>query len=145
MKSLDEFTRSGGRLTGGSHNTHEEYEGAPRQYNEKLSTSFEKLGLADGGTGAASADDPIAGVGGATHHRRQGSNGSSSSSSSAKSVEGTRRKEEDRLPRKTGDAGGVTGAAAPGTTSGQAGKPSLMDRLNPRKDADGDGKAGIGD
>ena len=24
-------------------------------------------------------------------------------------------------------------------------KPGLMDRLNPRKDADGDGKAGIGD
>jgi hypothetical protein len=144
MKTLDEFTRSGGRLIGGSHNTHEEYEGAPRQYNEKLSTSFEKLGLADGGTGAASADVPIAGVGGATHHRRKGSNGSSSSSSSAKSVEGTRRK-KDRLPRKTGNTGRATGAAAPGTTSGQAGKPGLVDRLNPRKDADGDGKAGIGD
>jgi hypothetical protein len=144
MKTLDEFTRSGGRLTGGSHNTHEEYEGAPRQYNEKLSTSFEKLGLADRGMGAAGADVSIAGVGGATHHCRKGSNSSSSSSSSAKSVEGTQRK-KDRLPKKAGDAGGVTGAAAPGTTSAQVGKPSLMDRLNPRKDADGDGKAGIGD
>ena len=31
-------------------------------------------------------------------------------------------------------------------TTGTTGKkPGLMDRLNPRKDADGDGKAGIGD
>ena len=32
-----------------------------------------------------------------------------------------------------------------GTTGTTGRKPGLMDRLNPRKDADGDGKAGIGD
>jgi hypothetical protein len=100
--------------------------------------------LADGVTGAASVDVSIASVGGATHHRRKGSNGHSNSCSSARSVGGTRRK-KDRLPGKTGDAGRMTGAAAPGTTSGPAGKPSLMDRLSPRKDADWDGKSGIGD
>ena len=33
-----------------------------------------------------------------------------------------------------------------GNTTGTTGKkPGLMDKLNPKKDADGDGKAGIGD
>lgn len=177
MKTLDEFKSSGGKLTGAS-GTHgvsrEEYDGAPRQYNEKLSTTFDKLGLGKHhqqtdsgvggvgshttsgtghhgvGTGAAGAGVAAAGVGAAAHHRRRGSN-SSYSSSSDESVGGTRRK-KDRLSRRavgTG-AGGVTGAGSTGTTgttgtsTGQH-KPGLMDRLNPRKDADGDGKAGFND
>ena len=32
-----------------------------------------------------------------------------------------------------------------GTTGTTGKKPGLMDKLNPRKDADGDGKAGFGD
>ena len=43
MKSLDEFKKVGGALTGGSQTSHESYEGPPRPYNEKLSTTFEKL------------------------------------------------------------------------------------------------------
>jgi len=42
---------------------------------------------------------------------------------------------------------GTTGSHATNTASGTSGttthKPSLMDKLNPKKDADGDGKAGI--
>ena len=65
-------------------------------------------------------------------------------------------------PRAVGGAlGGSTSATGTGTgtrgsgyddydnydnTTGTTGKkPGLMDKLNPRKDADGDGKAGIGD
>ena len=65
-------------------------------------------------------------------------------------------------PRAVGGAlGGSTSTTGTGTrgtgydnnsydnydnTTGTTGKkPGLMDRLNPRKDADGDGKAGIGD
>lgn len=36
MKSLAEFTSAGGILSGSQKHTHEEYEGAPRPYNEKL-------------------------------------------------------------------------------------------------------------
>lgn len=43
MKTLDEFKGAGGVLSGGKHHTHEEYEGAPRPYNEKLSTTIEKV------------------------------------------------------------------------------------------------------
>jgi hypothetical protein len=43
MKTLDEFKKAGGVLTGGQHSSHEQYEGAPRPYNDKLSTTFEKL------------------------------------------------------------------------------------------------------
>merc|ERR1711939_530479 len=45
MKTLDEFKTAGGVLTGGKHGAHEEYDGPPRKYNDKLSTTFEKLGL----------------------------------------------------------------------------------------------------
>lgn len=213
MKSLDEFTRSGGKLTGGSHGSHEEYEGQPRHYNEKLSTTFDKLGLHGSGASHQSHDSGVSGVGhtsgtgmghnsggmgsgvghtsgtgmghnnggigsgvqntqgynsghhghgagagalgagvgaasvgaAAHQHRRRGSN-SSSSSSSDESVGGTRRK-KDKLSRKPvggGMAGsGTTGSHVSGNDSGRT-KPSLMDRLNPRKDADGDGKAGFG-
>lgn len=42
----------------------------------------------------------------------------------------------------TGTAGS-TGTTASSTTATDAKKPSLMDKLNPRKDADGDGRAGL--
>jgi hypothetical protein len=189
MKTLDEFTKNGGKLTGGAHESREEYGGAPRQYNDKLSTTFDKLGFGSSGAGAGAGaattggikshhqptDSGVSGVGGhtnsggghrgvgtgvagagvaaagagagaAAHHHRRGSN-SSYSSSSDESVGGTRRK-KDKLSRKAVGAGGVTGAGHTGTTgagTGQTTKPSLMDRLDPRKDADRDGKAGIGD
>ncbi len=37
-----------------------------------------------------------------------------------------------------------TSPDGPGLESGESGKPSMMDKLNPMKDSDGDGKKGIG-
>merc|ERR1711939_400350 len=39
MKSLDEFKSGGGTLDGHAKSAHEEYDGAPRPYNDKLSTT----------------------------------------------------------------------------------------------------------
>jgi hypothetical protein len=204
MKTLDEFKRAGGTIEGGRHGTHEEYEGQPRQYNEKLSTTFEQLGLEGstgtsgltgshhtshgtsgygtaGGVGAAG----VAGAAAGRHHReRRGSNSSSSSSESDVSVGGTRSRRSKRgvaglaagkmgttsggdytsgasrpLGSSTGHTGsGLTGSNHTGTGSGLTGsnhsgttgtgatsnkKPGLLDRLNPLKDSDGDGKKGI--
>lgn len=145
VKTLDDFTKGGGKLTGGTHKSHEEYGGSPRQYNDKLSTTFEKLGFSTTGADADSAttsgvkshhqptDSGVGGVGGPTssgdgHHgvgtgvasegvasgvgaaasRHRRDSNSSYSSSSEESVGGTRRK-KDKLSRKAGGAGGVTG------------------------------------
>ena len=45
MKSLDEFKQAGGILQGSKSTAREEYEGQPRPYNDKLSTTFDKLGF----------------------------------------------------------------------------------------------------
>jgi len=145
MKTLDEFKKMGGSLTGGTTTTGEHYEGQPRQYNPALETTFEKLGLAGQhgthgttsttgtgvgtghhtghhgaglGAGAAGVGAAGAGAGLAGRHR---SGSSSSSSSSDVSTGGTRTKKT-----KTKKRGG------------------LLDKLNPRTDADGDGRTGFG-
>lgn len=44
MKTLDEFSKAGGVLSGSNKtHAHEEYEGPPRPYNEKLATTIEKV------------------------------------------------------------------------------------------------------
>ncbi|ETN45709.1 uncharacterized protein HMPREF1541_09542 [Cyphellophora europaea CBS 101466] len=48
MKSLDEFKSGGGTLDGHAKSAHEEYDGAPRPYNDKLSTTLDKLGFKEG-------------------------------------------------------------------------------------------------
>jgi hypothetical protein len=46
MKSLDEFKAGGGVLHGEKQGmSSESYDGCPRPYNEKLGTTFDKLGL----------------------------------------------------------------------------------------------------
>ncbi|ETI28667.1 hypothetical protein G647_01118 [Cladophialophora carrionii CBS 160.54] len=145
MKTLDEFKAAGGALVGGHHSSHEEYEGAPRPYNDKLATTFDKLeekfhsghhstgtttgttGLGDHNKAHRPTDSGVGGVGndltsggiGRDHHHHE--NGSS-----------------------VGDKHlGARGAGPMGTTEGA--KPSLADRMNPRVDADGDGKRGFMD
>jgi len=138
MKTLDEFKTAGGVLTGGKHSSHEQYEGAPRQYNEKLSTTFEKLeekfhhgstGHTTDATGMNKTHRPTdSGVGGV-------GNGLSSNGAGDNAHLG-HTTENDHL--------GQRGTGPMGTTEGTK-KPSLMDRLNPRVDADGDGKRGMMD
>ena len=207
IKSLSEFQKAGGKLSGGTQSTHEEYDGPPRQYNSKLATTFDKLGMGGSSTGqqsstggtetgthagagagartGAGAGLAAGGVGAAAAHHRRGS--ASSSSSSDESVGGTRRKKNrlgraaagtglagntgtgtslDSGPQSSSKVGGSHTASGIGNSVGNSvgsnsqplgstgtptsratgeQKPGLMDRLNPRVDADRDGKAGLGD
>lgn len=151
MKTLDEFTRAGGIVTGSKSHTHEEYEGAPRPYNEKLATTIEKVlpghhgvsgthgttghhsGVGAGAAGAGLAGAGTAGALGSHSHRRRGSNSSSSSSDNG----GTRSSRH----KGTGALGTTNTTGTTGTSGTH--KPSLMDKLNPKVDANGDGKPGF--
>lgn len=87
MKTLDEFKSAGGILDGRSGHSHEEYDGKPRPYNEKLATTFDKLGLGHGhgehgaaGQTAATSGHTGAGAGALGHDGQTGlgsSNGAS--------------------------------------------------------------------
>jgi len=128
MKTLDEFKQAGGALTGSKSHTHEEYEGAPRPYNEKLSTTLEKVlpghhGQQTGMTGSHSGMGTGAGMAGAgagagmmgshTGRTRRGSNSSSSSSSDDNGGRISRRKKHGLGSRSTGaTGGGLTGSNA---------------------------------
>ncbi|KAK5072219.1 hypothetical protein LTR64_003999 [Lithohypha guttulata] len=162
MKTLDEFRAAGGVLQGSKSHTHEEYDGAPRPYNEKLKTTIDKVlpghhttgttgttgagltgagltgthsgtsgtsltgthssGHHTGALGAGAAGAGTAGALGTTGRHRRGSNSSSSS-------------DESRRRPDSGYSGDRS------TRSGN--KPSLMDKLNPRVDANGDGQPGF--
>lgn len=128
MKTLDEFTRAGGVIQGTKSHTHEEYDGAPRPYNEKLRTSIDKVLPGTHGTaGAAGTAGGVGALGTTGRHRR-------SSSASSSDYEDS---------RKTRDSGiGGVGSDKHTSSTGQK-KPSLMDKLNPRVDANGDGKPGF--
>lgn len=139
MKTLDEFKHAGGVVGGGKSHTHEEYDGAPRPYNEKLSTTIEKIlpGHQGSHTGTNSG---FAGSNTTGHHTGTdpGFNGHHNDSSNL----GTRnrRRGSDSSSSSSDDGHGKTGRT--GKTS-KAGKPSLGDKLNPRVDANGDGQAGF--
>merc|ERR1711939_633712 len=157
MKTLDEFKTAGGVLTGGKHGAHEEYDGPPRKYNDKLSTTFEKLGLEakeamfghhSGTTGTGVGSN----IGSGSHHRQTDS-GISGFDNNIERKEASLNRGIDRdrtsntgLDRdRTGNTGlGSSGRHDVDDTTSQK-KPSLLQRLNPRTDADGDGKRGLGD
>jgi len=176
MKTLDEFKQAGGVLEGGTHGTHEEYDGPPRKYNEKLSAKYEDLGF-DGsnttGTTTGNTTDTT-GVGRAHHHqtgsgvdgvgavqdRNYSGRDGNYSGRDGEFNDGNYSGREGEFGRNTNttgtnqgtgynsnDVGNRTGANYGNETNtgstGTTGKPSLKDRLNPKVDADGDGKAGL--
>ncbi|KAK5197445.1 hypothetical protein LTR99_007815 [Exophiala xenobiotica] len=186
MKTLDEFKTSGGVLTGGKHGAHEEYDGPPRKYNEKLSTTFEKLGLEakeamsghhTSGTGHHTTGNTTttttgvgSNVGSGSHHGRDsgisgfdngmerkeaGLNRGIDSNTSGSSFD-RERTTGSGLDRERTTGSGLDRERTTGSGLGGSGrhdlddtttqkKPSLLQRLNPRTDADGDGKRGLGD
>merc|ERR1712225_100001 len=160
MKTLDEFKNSGGVLSGGKHGAHEEYDGPPRKYNEKLSTTFEKLGLEakeaisghHSGTTGTTGTGVGNNVGSGTHHRQTDSGISGFDNNMERKEAGLNRGTDQNPTGTTGldrDRTGNTGLGSSGrhdadNTTGQK-KPSVLQRLNPRTDADGDGKRGLGD
>lgn len=134
MKTLDEFKKTGGALEGGKHTTHEQYEGAPRPYNEKLSTTFEKLEeklhMGDHHNKTSTANP-----------RGPGVDETGSLGTNIREVDASK----THRPTDSGVSGVGEGVHTDHATSSRVGKPSLMDRLNPKVDADGDGKRGMMD
>ncbi|KAJ9648058.1 hypothetical protein H2201_002400 [Coniosporium apollinis] len=135
--SMADFKKQGGVLTG-REERYDGFEGEPRSVGGALT------GHHHGTTGAAAGVGAGAGAAGLGRTR----SGSSSSSSSESDGAGGRRSKRTRLPRIGGHRNkGTTGSTGTGLT-GSSGtndnhKPSLLDKLNPRKDADGDGKPGF--
>lgn len=121
MKTLDEFKKAGGVLEGNRSHTHEEYEGAPRPYNEKLKTTIENVLPGHHG-----------------HHNTAGTTGTTGVGSTGTGLGHS---------GMHNTSSGLTDSSRP--DSGYGGnnynKPSMGDKLNPRVDADRDGKAGIMD
>jgi len=135
--SMDEFKKQGGSLTGRAER-HDAFEGCPPEQFAQHGHKSHDSGLAAGaGAGAL-------GGAAATRHR----SGSASSSDNEKRTD------------KAGLTGGAVGAAGghghqhpePAsygndmhvkTDGKQQNKPSLMDKLNPKVDANGDGKPGF--
>ena len=134
-KTLDEFTSGGGILDGKGSAHHGEYDGCPRPYNKSLQQE------------ATEADQDMhqhSHIG--HHHGNNTTNGTTGTSG----INGTRTAAGyDNDLNTSGRSGlGQTSSNAnatgvDGTATGK--KPKLMDRLNPKKDTDGDGKAGIMD
>jgi len=166
MKTLDEFKKVGGSLTGGSHQSHEEYDGAPRPYNDKLSTTFEKLEEKfhthpGHNTSGAAGTNELTGQGSGSlgHHStsQTGMTGGSSgisgdlrnhrqTDSGVSGMGNDYNNNTSSLGRDTSNTGGNNfNLGTTGTNETTHKKPSLMDRLNPKKDTDGDGKGGIMD
>lgn len=123
--SLADFKKQGGVL-GGREERYDGFDGEPRS-----------VGGALAGAGTHRSHHDGSAAHGVTGRHRTGSSSSSSS-------------DEGRLNRKPVAAGavgrhGMTGSAADGThaTSAPVKKPSLKARLDPRIDADGDGKKGF--
>lgn len=173
MKTLDEFKAAGGVLSGSKQHTHEEYEGAPRPYNEKLSTTLEKVlpgaGMAGAGVGAGMMGRRRAHRDGRDRRDSSSSNSSSSSDDgrggrmSRSKKHGLPSRKQNRASRGIGSGAGTGigsgmgsgqnyGSSTTGNQYGQQGqnygqqqgqKPSLMDKLNPRKDANNDGQPGF--
>jgi len=136
MKTLDEFKHAGGVLSGNKSHTHEEYDGAPRPYNEKLSTTIEKVlpghhgshtGTGSGLTGSNTTGTHH-GTGSGLTGSNNGMTGSHTGHHNGSSNLGT-------TDRRTDSGIGSDGYN----------KPSMGDKLNPRVDADRDGKAGFMD
>lgn len=197
MKTLEEFKTAGGVLTGGKHGAHEEYDGPPRKYNEKLSTTFDKLGLeakeALSGNHTSTSNTTHTGMGtgvggtgthtgthtGNTGNTGMGMGNDISSRNHTGTNTGMGMGNDINTRNQTGTAGttgtgidsGLTEKSRHRGDSGIGGfgddlqrkevgsnkmgrdninsttntKPTLRERLDPRIDADGDGKRGLGD
>lgn len=127
MKTLDEFTNSGGILHKKTLHTHEEYDGCPKPYNEKFQTTLDKV-LPGHHNTLNTAVQPVSGTVG----HPDGLNGLSG----VTGVNSTK----THAPTHSD---GVRKDSGVGIHEEHYAKPTLKEKLNPRIDANGDGKAGI--
>jgi len=139
MKTLDEFKHAGGVIGGSKTHTHEEYDGAPRPYNEKLSTTIEKV--LPGHHGSHTGTD--SGLTGSHHNgTNSGLTGSHSTGTHTGTGSGLTGSHTDHH-NGSSNLGTTDRRPDSGIGSDNHTKPSLMDKLNPKVDANGDGKAGF--
>ncbi|KAF4634068.1 hypothetical protein G7Y89_g4047 [Cudoniella acicularis] len=144
--SMSEFQRQGGHLGGREERT-DAFAGEPRSVGGTLGGAGAK------GTTSLTEEEGLTGSRRNGSHGTHGYDGNTSSSTTGTSS----------TSRTFGTTGAGVGAGATGATTGVGSgnnhltgstshnssntgkKPSLMDKLNPKKDADGNGKAGFMD
>ncbi|KAL2058274.1 hypothetical protein ABVK25_001000 [Lepraria finkii] len=130
--SMADFKKQGGSLTG-REERYDAFEGEPRAVGGAL-------GGSTGTTGTTGH-----------HGHHTGTTGTTSTTGHHGHHTGTTGTTGTDYDNTTGHHGhhtgttGTTGTDYDTTTGTTTKKPGLMDKLNPRKDADGDGKAGFGD
>lgn len=113
---MSDFKKQGGSLTG-REERYDGFQGEPKSVGGALGGATTGSGLGHSGTGHTGHTGTGTGLGHTDH---------------------------------SGTGLGQTSRDTTGTTTGTTGttgthKPSMMDKLNPKKDADGDGKAGMMD
>ncbi|MCJ1249774.1 hypothetical protein MMC30_007000 [Trapelia coarctata] len=127
--SMADFKRQGGSLTG-REERYDGFEGEPRAVGSSLGGSTAGTGLTGSGLTGHHHDSTTGTTGtGLTGHHYDSATGTT----------GTGLTGSHHTDRHTG----TTGTYDDTTTTGK--KPSLLDRLNPMKDSDHDGKRGVGE
>ncbi len=143
---MDEFKRQGGSLTGREERT-DAFGGEPRSVGGTLGGAGAK-----GTTSLTESEDVLSGRHGQGHHHGHGHHNNSSLDPNGAGSTGI--SDASRTTGTTGSTGnygtgssdlrtGPTGTSTSGTANDGTHKASLMDKINPKKDADGDGKAGF--
>ncbi|TKA77191.1 hypothetical protein B0A49_01836 [Cryomyces minteri] len=140
--SMADFKKQGGVLTG-REERYDGFEGEPRSVGGALAGNTAGMHVGHTGTGSGLTGSP-----GMT-----GSTGMTGSSASGPHSSGLANKADPRVDSDrdgssnmgaTGMGSGVgSGSHQSSSTSGTSHKPSMLDKLNPMKDSDGDGKAGF--
>jgi len=141
--SMDQFRNQGGSLHGREERT-DAFNGEPRTVGgtiggdgAKGTTSLTQKNGASGVGNSGALGSREQGLGhGATGHNHNGNTGNLGSGSTNDGAYGNN-------AGLTGSQGHGRGTDGNGVNDVTGKKPSLMDRLNPMKDADGDGKKGV--
>jgi hypothetical protein len=134
--SIDEFKKGGGALTGREERV-DHFQGTPKNLESSLGGHHSGSGLtgSHGTTGIGSG--------------LTGSHGTQNTASHLPSTHNTATGtkggliDDDHSARTTGAGVGSSHSSTSSSNSSTKHKPSLMDKLNPKVDANGDGKAGF--
>ncbi|KAK3174518.1 hypothetical protein OEA41_001764 [Lepraria neglecta] len=138
--SMADFKKQGGSLTG-REERYDGFEGEPRAVGGALGGSTGTTGTT-GHHGHHGHHTGTTGTTGTDYDNTTGRHGhhTGTTENTGTGYDNT----TGRHGHHTGTTG-TTGTGYDNTTGTTTKKPGLMDKLNPRKDADGDGKAGLGD
>ncbi|KAK8219390.1 hypothetical protein M8818_001125 [Zalaria obscura] len=139
--SMSEFTKQGGVLTG-REERYDGFEGEPRSVGGALGgSSSSTTGTTGTGVGSELRQAERSATG---HHNTTGTTGTTGTKTSGTAA-AVREAERDATGRSTGTHGtsGTSGSNDVDPATGK--KASLLDRINPMKDTDHDGKRGVMD